>query len=409
MIRWWNNKSIPVADKLWKPGLHPISTKKLPTESWYNSSVQLHQNIQEYPYKKREPKEFNITRKIKLNPTKEQRTTLVQWWNAYRYTYNKTCEQIGNSCMNETRKISIHLDVSKDEIVKLDLGYRFELKRTWKLDIKYITEPKLKFKINVNKANTKITSTKITVLEDPVISPIRISYHFEYPKIESWYTLRDDLVTYKRYKSPKDVEEFKGLSKEQVKSANLKEFFKDKLWLLDVDKTIRAGAVKDARAACETICTLAKDYNKKGTLGPLPFKRKKYGDSWSISMEKTVLKPCVIEKTTVGRKHRKLDKSKQIQAFYLCPDKLKTPILCYEKIPKEFGDPKIHKDVWGDWWLLLPIKKQVKFKQTNRAGIALDPGIKTFLTGYTTNGKIYNYVEDSLFLNVKILMERLNR
>ena len=64
-------------------------------------------------------------------------------------------------------------------------------------------------------------------------------------------------------------------------------------------------------------------------------------------MEKECIQPCYVEKTTIGRKHKKLDKPKQIQAFYVCPQKLKTPILCYEKIPDEYGDPKIHKDKWG--------------------------------------------------------------
>ena len=406
MIRWWNTNSIAVAEQLWKPGLNPIKTQHIYTDSWYKSSVQTHIIPEQFvqKYETQNIKEFNITRKIKINPTKEQREKLTEWWHSYRYTYNKTVEEIGKSCLDETRKIVLNLNVIDEQKINMELGYRFEMEPTWKLDLKYIKEPKLKFKINVNKANTKITSTKIVILEDPAATPIRVKFHFEYPEIESWYTYRNKLVTSKLFKCPKDVDAYKHLTKEEIKEMNLKDMFRDKMWVLNTDKRIRAGAVKDARASYETICTLAKDHYKKGTLGPLPFKRKKYSESWSISMEKTCIKPCVVEKKEIGRKKKKLDKPKQIQAFYVCPQQLKTPILCYEKFPtEEFGDPKIHKDKWGDWWLLLPIKKMREIKPRMKQGIALDPGISTFVTGYSDNGKIYNYVEkeDTLMTNLK--------
>ena len=404
MIHWWNSRTIPIAETLWKPGLNPRKQININNHSWYNSSIHKHQKVKQFTYENKEPiKEF-ITRKIKMNPNKEQRKTLIEWWNAYRYTYNKTIEEIGNESLHETTKVAINIDVLNDSTIKLDLGYRFELKRKWKLDFKYIDEPKVKLKINYDKNKTKITSTKITILQDPLVKQIHVNYHFEYPQMDSWYTFRNKLVSAKIHQFPKLVPEFEHLTNQEVKIANQKPFFKDKQWLLNVHKSIRGSAVKDARASYETICTLSKDYGKKSTLGPLPFKRKKYNDSWSIGIEKECIQPCYIEKTTIGRKHKKLGKPKQIQAFYVCPQKLKTPILCYEKIPEEFGDPKIHKDKWGDWWLLLPIKKQHKFIKTQKQGIALDPGIKTFMTGYTTHGKIYNYVEDELLL-MKLLRQ----
>ena len=48
--------------------------------------------------------------------------------------------------------------------------------------------------------------------------------------------------------------------------------------------------------------------------------------------------------------------------------------------------------------MLLPIKKQHSFIKTQKQGIAMDPGISTFMTGYTTHGKIYNYVENETSL-----------
>ena len=74
-------------------------------------------------------------------------------------------------------------------------------------------------------------------------------------------------------------------------------------------------------------------------------------------MEKRCINPVIITSKYKGRKKKRRKKPKKIQGFYVCPKQLKTPIKCYEAIPKEYGDPKIHKDVYGDYWLLLPIKK----------------------------------------------------
>ena len=390
-VNWWNNKTIPIAGNLWKPGIHTLSNKTIDTNSWYKASVQSHSKIGNVTnYENKEIKEFNITRKIKMNPTKEQRDKLTEWWHAYRYTYNKAVQEIGKNAVYQN--IQLDLRVNKENKVKVEIGTRFEMERSWKLDLKYILEPKIKLKLRKLKNGTY--KTKIEIINDPAIRPVRVNIHFEYPKVDSWYDLRNKFVTYKLHKNPEELLEFQNMTNLEIKQANIKSMFKEERWLQNVDKRIRAGAAKDARSAYETISTLAKDYNKKGTMGPLPFKRKKYGQSWTISMEKSCIEPILVERRTIGRKKKKRKKPIHIEAFYVCPAQLKTPILCYERIPEVFGDPKIHKDKWGDWWLLLPIKKTENIKNTKKPGIALDPGVATAFVGYSDNGNIYNYVEN---------------
>ncbi len=82
-VNWWNNKTISIAGNLWKPGIHTLSNKTIDTNSWYKASVQSHSKIGNVAnYENKEIKEFNITRKIKMNPTKEQRDKLTEWWHA---------------------------------------------------------------------------------------------------------------------------------------------------------------------------------------------------------------------------------------------------------------------------------------------------------------------------------------
>jgi hypothetical protein len=84
--------------------------------------------------------------------------------------------------------------------------------------------------------------------------------------------------------------------------------------LLNIDKRIRAGAPKDARSAYEMISTLAKDYNKRGTIA---FQKKKYGQSWTISMKKSCIEQVLVERRTICRKKKKRKKPIQIEAFYV--------------------------------------------------------------------------------------------
>jgi IS605 OrfB family transposase len=75
----------------------------------------------------------------------------------------------------------------------------------------------------------------------------------------------------------------------------------------------------------------------------------------------------------------------------LCPRDLKEPILCWEKLPDLIHDPKIHKDRWGDYWLLVPIDKPIRARKDPSSlhrFVSLDPGEKAFQTAYSTEGDV---------------------
>jgi hypothetical protein len=238
-INWWNYKTIANTTRLWKPGLHPIENIHLNTNSWYNASIQKHSIEHEtIEQELKEPKEKDIMRKIKINPTFEQRKMLTEWWHAYRYTYNKTIEDIAKVAINEDTTICAFIKPSTEESVTLELGSRFELPTKWKVKIK-VLDPKVTVRFRYTK--TKGVRIDIKVVQEE--GQLKVSFHFAYPPIDYWTQFRDKYVT-----APT-------------------------LPLLKVvDKRIRASACKDACANYKTICTLAEQYNKRGTIGSLPFK-----------------------------------------------------------------------------------------------------------------------------------------
>jgi hypothetical protein len=392
MINWWNSKTIPVASRVWKPGLNPISSTKSNTDSWYNASIERHANPVDLSLTETlKTTSLDITRKIKLNPTKEQKEKLTEWWHGYRFIYNKVIEDIG-SHPDANHFVVATLKIQEDEKVKLNLDPRFEMPRKWVLKINY-NEIKMKVKLKyTKKKGCKLT---IVISKDPAVKPIDLEFQFRYPEVKSFYDYRNDYATAKKFKNQKSIPNYQEYTTTELKLLNTRDLYLKNPWLLNIDQRIRACACRDARAAYQAIKTMAFKYNVKGTQGPLPFKSKR-GESWSISMEKRCIVPVIISKKYIGRKKKKRKKRNNIPGFKVCQQQLTTAIKCYEQLPDTFGDPKIHKDQYGDWWLLLPIKKLLEVSnQKPKPKIALDPGISTFLTGYSTNGNIYNYVSEN--------------
>jgi hypothetical protein len=162
---------------------------------------------------------------------------LTEWWHAYRYTYNKTIEDIAKVAINETVRLVIK--PSSDNSVTVDLGSRYELPTKWKVKIK-VLDPKVTVKFRYTK--TKGVRVNIKVVQEE--GQCKVSFYFAYPSIDYWTQYRDKYVT--------------------APTLPL---------LQTVDKRIRASACKDACANYKTICTLAEQYNKHGTIGSLPFKQ----------------------------------------------------------------------------------------------------------------------------------------
>ena len=223
MIAWWNSKTIANTTRLWKPGLQPIQNTTLNTNSWYKSSIQKHIELTDdiISHELKEPIEHTITRKIKINPNLEQRKLLTEWWHAYRYTYNKTVEDIATNALSSTVRLFIKPEtqiINPDKLLKFELGSRFELPSKWSVKFKII-DPKLKVTLKyTEKSGVKL---KIKIVQDDYI---KVNFDFTYPKIDHWHSYRDKYVT-----------------------APTLPFLKS------VDKRIRASAVKDACANYKTI------------------------------------------------------------------------------------------------------------------------------------------------------------
>ena len=405
MISWWNQKTIQTAERLWKPTLQPIGNERIRTCAWFQacrSSFQappppLDLLKVRYPVLKPvkdgdEIKTCLRTRKIKLNPTHGQRLQLAKWWDHYRFTYNKTVEAIIDDVQDDNDnvfRLLVPMEVnSATGAISLSFGCQLEPSSDLKVRMEVNTkDPKVGVKLTYSKK--KGVSMKLTVKNDPWANPVKLSIGYEYPKPRSFQDYRNQLVTkaavqaqpwYKGFDYPND--------------------------LLSTNKHLREGAVTQALAAYKTICTTAKVHGTHGRLRTMF--RKKKNESWSMSLSRE----CVSKTST------KTSRGKTVDAVSLCPSVLKEPIACWESLPDFVHDPKIHKDRWGDYWLLVPIDKAIKTRKPPsevKRFVALDAGEKTFLTAYSTEGDITSIggntreVLRSLFAHIDRLQSMLDR
>jgi IS605 OrfB family transposase len=329
---FWNDHCQYLTNYCWKPSLQPKEHIKLCSHSWFSGEELLFDcSFPLLTINDKVTPKHTFCRKIRIIPNNEQRHQLVKWWHAYRYTYNKTIEGI----IKETESQFEQLKHSYDNVD--EVGYRSEVC------------PKISLKIKEFKKKD---------------NPLQVKLFVKYPKVSDWKVFRNFFVT---------------------KKDNA--FFEDKQhkWLLGVYKTIRASACKDACANYKTVRTLCDNFGKSGTIATMDFKSKR-SESWSIGME-----ACNVK--VVSKKFKK--KGKTIKRDYVQVCDIKTPIRLKERFNKDFGDPKLHKDKFGDFWLILPYTKEASQQErTLKPLCALDSGIKTFITSYDGNGKIRRYGTD---------------
>lgn len=151
-------------------------------------------------------------------------------------------------------------------------------------------------------------------------------------------------------------------------------WFDDKEWLTNTDKRIRQSAVKEFVGNYKSMVSNAFNNGRSVTLRTR-FKKKK-NEAWVMRTESTTF-----EKVTK-------------KSFWLCKSRMTDAIKTYERLPdyplKDFG---ILKDKWGDYYLLYSFSKKEQRIQKKRPAISADGGIKKFLTCYTTDKNIYEYVD----------------
>lgn len=389
VINWWNSKTIQNSQLLWKPTLEPVCTSQITSKSWFESNTQRFPCPRPLILPQNTPstsKEVIRCRKIKLNPSKEQKKQLVRWWHHYRFTYNRTIEALIEDVLDHEEnvfRLKVCLDV--DEKGKVHVQFGTELQPNSRLKLKLQTRPEFKkldcsLKVSTSKKTPGKVLFRIKVIEEP--RPVRVAFGYEYPPPRSWKEYRDELVTAKAVRS--------------------KHWFSQQPDLLETNKHLRTGAVQQAVSAYKTVCSNAKNNGTKGSLRTL-FLKKKH-ESWSMHLDRECVKTVQIkhEKKSAGKKQTSLWKEKckgqekWIDAVSLCPSVMKEPIPAWEKIGALQCDPKIHRDRWGDYWLIAPFKVMTKTRpQGSKPSCAFDIGEKTFMTGYTTEGTIFNLGVDT--------------
>ena len=175
--------------------------------------------------------------------------------------------------------------------------------------------------------------------------------------IRSEYDLRDRLCTLKSRATEKE-----------------NSFYRNKPWLKTCPKSIKQGAIGDARSNLKSCFTNHKNKNIKKFRSPFRTKKNEQLRGWSYSLEKNNI-------------------SKKGDQLFIFPTLLKDMKYFGTKqlhkiIPeaKPMMDCKIQKNAFGEYFLIVPYKCiPQKPKKTCEKPVAVDPGIRKFATTYAPN------------------------
>lgn len=176
----------------------------------------------------------------------------------------------------------------------------------------------------------------------------------------TWKSLRNRFVTAKSRKNVKN------------------NFLSNKQWLLQTPKSVRESAVKEAR---KNLSTCMKQ-RKNNTINKffLRYKSRKHEKShgWTFGIEKNnVLKEgnhlWIFKKILGEMKYRSV---KQLNKFI--------------KDKRPSHDPKIQKDKYGDYYLILSYEvAPKKVQKTHEKVASLDTGVTVYTSVYDPRGKAY--------------------
>lgn len=162
-------------------------------------------------------------------------------------------------------------------------------------------------------------------------------------------------------------------------------FFDDKEWLLQTPKVIRQQAVFEACKSYKTCFSNLRAKNIK--FFKMKFKSKKT-KTWTIGLERAV-------------KKGDLKKTVDILPSFL-GNVRHYGDLPFDDIPTT--DCSIHKDLRGRHFLQVPVKRQVPpAVYDERPVVALDPGVRKFLTGFRSDALAFTLGEDFASKLINIL------
>ena len=236
--------------------------------------------------------------------------------------------------------------------------------------------PSFKFTVvgGTEKEDTKITkSLKLRIFptkeQNKILNKWSGSSRFTYNKTIAclnnpknncfnWMKLRNRFVTSK------------------TRRGTINTFFNNKQWLLETPKSIRLSSVKEATKNLKACFTNLK--NKNINSFNLQFKKKKneLQNGWCIGLEKNnVLKEgdkLTIFSDSLGE--IKYARKKQLHKLI--------------EGNKPLKDPRIQKDKFGDYYILLVFEKKIKKPpKIHKTVRSYDPGVNIFLTGYDPSGE----------------------
>ena len=161
-----------------------------------------------------------------------------------------------------------------------------------------------------------------------------------------------------------------------AKSSNgLNNFFNNKQWLLDTPKSIRLSAVKEARKNLKACFTNKKLGNIQSFDLGYKTKKKELQYGWCIGIEKNNVAKKGDDLVIFGRSLGSMKYGRRKQLHKLINGN------------KPLFDPRIQKDRFGDYYLLVSIEKPMKaIPKVHSTVRSYDPGVNVFLTGYDPAG-----------------------
>ncbi len=149
-------------------------------------------------------------------------------------------------------------------------------------------------------------------------------------------------------------------------------------WAASIPFQIKSIAIKDA---CQAVKKAKADFKKDGQIRHCKFRSRK-DTKQSVFIPKTAIKDCGIYHTILGQ------------------SKLK------EALPKDFSDGRLTL-AYGEYYLI--VSEEVQPRQTDNQGrlVALDPGVRTFMTFISEDS--YGYLGNDSNLQIQKLCFKLDK
>jgi transposase len=162
----------------------------------------------------------------------------------------------------------------------------------------------------------------------------------------------------------------------KTRRGTINTFFNNKQWLLDTPKSIRLSSVKEASKNLKACFTNLKNKNIHNFNLQFKSKKKEIQNGWCIGLEKNNVSKDGDKLTIFSDSLGEVRYARRKQLHKLIQGK------------KPLKDPRIQKDRFGDYYILLVFEKKIKkHSKIHKSVKSYDPGVNVFLTGYDPSGE----------------------